>query len=115
MLQSLHLAGPLVAMLQSMLHDCRACFRAAWTSDNFVDLDGYFAEWAVEEKNIALVAKNKRLPVAHRRDGCDPINALSDPEKRLRMYIASICTLGVNSSKFLSPLIFFVSLMFCCF
>ena len=37
------------------------------------------------------------LPVAHRRDGCDPINALSDPEKRLRMYIASICTLGVNS------------------
>ena len=71
MLQSLHLAGPLVAMLQSMLHDCRACFRAAWTSDNFVELDGYFAEWAVEEKNIALVAKNKRLPVAHRRDGCD--------------------------------------------
>ena len=24
MLQSVHLAGPLVAMLQSMLHDCRA-------------------------------------------------------------------------------------------
>ena len=26
MLQSVHLAGPLVAMLQSMLHDCRACY-----------------------------------------------------------------------------------------
>ena len=49
------------------------------------------------KQSSALVAKNKRLPVAHRRDGCDPINALSDPEKRLRMYIASICTLGVNS------------------
>ena len=35
--------------------------------------------------------------VAHRRDGCDPINALSHPEKRLRMLIASICTLWVNT------------------
>ena len=55
MLQSDHLAGALVAMLQSMLHDCRACYRAAWTSDNFVELDGYFAEWAVEEEKMHLI------------------------------------------------------------
>ena len=32
-----------------------ACYRAAWTSDNFVELDGYFAEWAVEEENMHLI------------------------------------------------------------
>ena len=42
-------------------------------------------------------ASDEALPVAHHRDGCDLINTLFDPEKRLRMYIASICTLGVNS------------------
>ena len=40
---------------------------------------------------------HESLPVALRRDGCDSINVLSDAEKRLRMYIASICTLVVNS------------------
>ena len=46
---------------------------------------------------LIQAAGNESLPVAHRRDGCDPINAVSGPEKRLRMWIASICTLGVNS------------------
>ena len=32
----------------------QACYRAAWTIDNFVELDGYFAEWAVEEGATSL-------------------------------------------------------------
>ena len=55
-----------------------------------------FCHTRSETRCIASTA-HESLPVAHRRDGCDPINAVSDPEKRLRMWIASICTLGVNS------------------
>ena len=34
MLQSVHLAGPLVAMLQSVLHDCGAYFRSHGTTES---------------------------------------------------------------------------------
>ena len=67
---------------------------------------------AVVVQLYMMIGFSNALGLSRKETGCDLSTLWACPEKRLRMYIASICTLGMSSFPHRYPLALFFSLPF---